>query len=67
VHARRELVVDTKVALRVFADFDDVLRHRLAADELSSFVQPKREGNLGLTLHRLAFVFLMNRCDFFGL
>ena len=34
VHARRELVVDAQVALRVLADLDDVLRHRLATDEL---------------------------------
>ena len=60
VHARRELVVDTQVALRVFADLDDVLGHRLAANELIALVERERESNLrlALALHRFAFVFL---------
>ena len=39
VHARRELVVDAEMALRVLADLDDVLRHRLATDELIALVE----------------------------
>ena len=35
VHARRELVVDAQMALRVLADLDDVLRDGLAANERS--------------------------------
>ena len=43
VHARRELVVDPQVTLRVFADLDDVLRHGLTTNELIAFVETERE------------------------
>src|SRR5262249_29906282 len=59
VHARGELVVHPEVALRVLADFDDVLRDRLTARELIAFVEPEREGNLRFTLHRFPSSFLL--------
>jgi hypothetical protein len=55
VHARCKLVLHAQMALRVFADLDDVLRHRLTAHERLVLVQPKREGDLLLPFHDLAF------------
>ena len=42
VHARGQLVIDTQVALRILADFDDVLGNRLTPGELVGLVERER-------------------------
>jgi hypothetical protein len=53
VHAGGELVVHLQVALRVFADFDDVLRHGLATRELTTLIERERQNSL---CHCLVFL-----------
>jgi hypothetical protein len=54
MHTRRELVVHAQMAARVFADLHDVLRNRVAANELIPLIQRegKRDFRLSLTFHR---------------
>jgi hypothetical protein len=50
MHARCELVVDAQMAARIFADLDDVLSDRVAANQLIALVQRKRKRDLRLAL-----------------
>jgi hypothetical protein len=55
VHARRLLVVDAEMALRVLAQLDDVVGHRLTPHERIVLVERERQSDLLLAFHVTAF------------